>query len=292
MYVWACAVRFNVAKDLPPDWLAIQVLPWKHVSSLERKLKQRESRYFLLFISALFLRPFLAKVMSASGGIDYVVGSASFDFFAAEAAPSGSGHPPPVSELSSESPLAPPPAENQAGAAQSGYAIPATVILVTIGALLLLAGGLKLCAFIRQRKKRKNYMYATDNMHVRVEPTSSAMPLNNNNNYTVLQQSGYDYKTCRCPHHDWSTMLPLTDLDSPAKTRPQQPRLRELVRIADVLDHGLQQDERSTDGEKREGEGEGGRDTETTSLSSSKSGDGGERAQRMTVVEVELHSQD
>ena len=226
--------------------------------------------------------------MSASGGIDYVVGSASFDFFAAEAAPSGSGHPPPVSELSSESPLAPPPAENQAGAAQSGYAIPATVILVTIGALLLLAGGLKLCAFVRQRKKQKSYMYATDNMNVHVEPTSSAVPLNNNNNYTVLQQSGYNYKACRCPHRDWSTMLPLTDLDSPAKTRPQ-PRLRELVRIADALDCGLQQDERSTDGE---GEGEGGRDTETTSLSSSTSGDGGERTQRMTVVEVELHSQD
>ena len=231
--------------------------------------------------------------MSASGGIDYVVGSASFDFFAAEATPSGSGHPPPVSELSSESPLAPPPKENQAGGAPSGYAIPATVILVTIGALLLLTGGLKLCTFIRQRRKQKSYMYTADNMHVRVEPTSSAMPLNNNNNYyTVLQQSGYNYKACRCPHHDWSTMLPLTDLNSPgAKTRPQ-PRLRELVRIADAFDYDLQQDERSVDRKKKEGERDGGGDTETTSLSSSTSGDGGERAQRMTVVEVELHSQD
>ena len=214
--------------------------------------------------------------MSASGGIDYI-SSASFDFFAAEATPSGSGHPPPISELYSESPLDPPPTVNQAGAAQSGYAIPATVILVTIGALLLLAGGLKLCAFIRQRRKRQSYMYryATDTLDVCVEPTSSVVPLNN---YTILQQNGY--KAYRCPP-DWS-MLPLTDLDSP-KTR-QQPRLRELVRIEDALE-GLQQ-ERSY--KEREGEGEG--DTETTSLSSSTSG-GGECA-RMTVVEVELHSQD
>lgn len=227
--------------------------------------------------------------MSASGGIDYVVGSASFDFFAAEATPSGSGHPSHVSELSSEIPLQPPPTQNQAGGAQGSYAIPATVILVTIGALVLLAGGLKLCAFIRQRKRRKSYMYATDTMHVRVEPTSSAVPLTNK--YTVLQQSGYNYKTCRCPR-DWqSTMLPLTDLDSPRKTRPQ-PRLRELVRIADALDHDLQQQERNADRE-REGEGQGEGDTEMISLSSSTSGDGGrEHAQRMTVVEVELHSQD
>lgn len=215
--------------------------------------------------------------MSASGGIDYI-SSASFDFFAAEATPSGSGHPPPVSELYSESPLDPTPTENQAGAAQSGYAIPATVILVTIGALLLLAGGLKLCAFIRQRRKRERYMYqyATDTLQVRVEPTSSVVPLN----YTILQQNGY--KACRCPR-DWSMLhVPLTDLDCPKSQ--QQPRLRELVRIADALD-GLQQ-ERSD--REREGEGEG--DTETTSLSSSTSG-GGECAHK-TVMEVELHSQD
>ena len=202
-----------------------------------------------------------------SGGIDYI-GSASFDFFAAEATPSGSGHIPPISEFFSESPLDPPPTQNQMGGAQSSYAIPATVILMTIGALLLLAGGLKLCTFIRQRRKRYSYMYATDK-HMHVESTLSAVPLNN---YTILQQSGY--KACRCPQ-DWS-MLPLTDVDSP-KTR-LQPRLREIVRIADALD-GLQQ-------ERNDSEGEG--NTET-SLSSSMSGDG--ECAQMTVVEVELHSQ-
>ena len=210
--------------------------------------------------------------MSASGGVDYF-SSASFDFFVAEATPSGSGHP---SELISESPLEPPPSENHAGATQSGYAIPATVVLVTIGALLLLAGGLKLCAFVRQRRKRQRYMYATDNMHVCVDPTSSAVPLNN---YTKLQPQS-SYKACRCPQ-DWC-MLPITDLDSP-KIRPR-PKLRELVRIVDALD-GLQQERRERE---RKSEGEG--DTETTSLSSSKSGD--DECAQMTVVEVELHSQD
>ena len=205
-----------------------------------------------------------------SGGVDYF-SSASFDFFAAEATPSGSGHPPPVSELHSESPFYPTPTETRSGAARSGYAIPATVILVSIGALLLLAGGLKLCTFIRQKRKRQSYMYTTD-MHV--EPTSSAMPLNN---YTKLQQQT-GYKACRCPQ-DWSIALPLSDLDS-AKSRPQLPRLRELVRIADALD-GIQQER-----DEREGEGA----TETTSLTSSTSGNG--ECAQMTVVEVELHSQD
>ena len=227
--------------------------------------------------------------MSTSGGIDYV-SSANFDFFAAEATPSGSGHPPPVYELYSESPLDPPPTENQTGAAHSSsYAIPATVILVTIGALLLLAGGLKLCAFIRQKRKRQSYMYATDTLHVRVDQTSSlnsAMPLKLNNNYTLLQQQS-GYNACRCPR-DWSTLptTDLSDLDSP-NTRPQ-PRFRELVRMADALD-GLQaQGERSN--RERNGEGEGEGDTETTSLSSSVGGNG--ECAKTTVVEVELHLQD
>ena len=208
-----------------------------------------------------------------SGGVDYI-SSTSLDFFAAEATPSGSGHPPPISEFFSESPLEPPPTENQTGGAQSSYAIPATVILVTIGALLLLAGGLKLCAFIRQRRKRQSYMYTTDK-HMRVESTLSAVPLNN---YTILQQNSY--KACRCPQD--CSMLPLTDLDSPKMVKSRlQPRLREIVRMADALDD--LQHERSD--REREGEGEG--DTETTSLSSSMSGDG--ECAQMTVVEVELH---
>ena len=199
--------------------------------------------------------------MSASGGI-------GTDFFAAEATPSGSGYPPPTM---SESPFYPTPTEAEAKAsAQSGYAIPATVILVSIGALLLLAGGLKVCAFIRQRRKRQSYMYTTD-MHVELESSSSAMPLNN---YTKLQQQT-GYKTCRCPQ-DWSiNTLSLMELDS-AKSR-RQPRLRDIVRIADAFDR-IQQERSDTEGDAC---------SETTSLSSSKSGDG--ECGQMTVVEVELH---
>ena len=211
-----------------------------------------------------------------SGRIDYDNddGSASA-VFSEEATPSGSGlshfYEFSRSVVFSESPLHPPPTES-AAYSSSSYAIPATVILVSIAALLLLAGGLKVCGHIRQsRRRRQSYMYT----HADGNP----LPLN----IKSIKTSGYE----TCPHgytHTRWSMLPLEEHHQVTRTG-QQPSLREAVRIADAMD--------AADAENEEIVGES-KTTSLTSLDSSTCGDVNTRTPSLTTVavEVELHPQD
>lgn len=137
------------------------------------------------------------------------------------------------------------------------HIIPAVVIIVSIAALLIMAGGFKVGGLIRQRRKRHSYKAPS---HVHME--SNAVP---------LMKPCHPFNT---GHKDypqgWST-LPLVGQD----TAVRQPSLREAVRIADALDE-VHHEEVGAE-----------MMTEITSLDSSTYGD--ITSAQTTVVEVELH---
>ena len=200
-----------------------------------------------------------------SGGIDYgsAVASGGEWLFSDEATPSGSGRlfaydsmPPSAEERPLDSPT------SEAANLSGSYAVPAIVIVVSIAAMLLLAGGLKVCAHFRERsKRRQSYKYSyTRAPRMRTESTTPT---------SSLHSTGYN----GCPN--CNSQVQLTDISS-----RQQPSLREAVRIADALDQEINKEKflelATMDSE------------ETSSEDSSTCGDNA--PVRSKVVEVEVHS--
>lgn len=212
-----------------------------------------------------------------SGRIDYD-GSANY-IFPEEATPSGSGRSPfyDFSGLvaNSESPLGPHAVE-PTSYSSSSYAIPAIVIVVSIAALLLLAGGLKLCGHIRLQRKRRSYEYRR---------ATSKDGEGNSALLGVKTSNTEGYKTClHANGTEWST-LPLEKLHRTTTGQIGQPSLREVIRIVDALDAELHQDTENIV------ETEMDRQADTTSLDSSTCGDFSTSSQMTVVVEVETYSQ-
>ena len=198
-----------------------------------------------------------------SGGLDYGSAAASGEkwLFSDEATPSGSGrHDSLMPPSANEGPLDSPTTE--AANLSGSYAVPAIVIVVSIAALLLLAGGLKACAHFKERsKRRQSYKYSyTRAPRMRTESTTPT---------SSLHSTGYN----SCPN--CNSQIQLTDISS-----KQQPRLQEAVRIADALDQEMNK-EKLLELTRKDSE-------ETLSVDSSTCGDNA--PVRSKVVEVEVHS--
>ena len=263
----------KAVKDLLSDWYVSVLRHGNRDPALEIA---REQQKLFNNCNIAQLLDFFQVRESMSGRIDYD-GSAN-SIFPKEATPSGSGHAP-FYEFSwlvanSESPLEPP-AVQPSSYSSSSYAIPATVIVVSVAALLLLAGGLKLCGHIRLQRKRQSYEYKR----------ATSKP--GDGNPTLLGIKTFNaagYKTC--PHgngNEWS-VLPLEELHRETAVHLRQPSLREAIRITDALDAELHQEEENNV------EAELDREGDTTSLDSSTCRDFGTSSQTTVVVEVEVHS--
>ena len=193
-------------------------------------------------------------------------------FFFEEATPSGSGQHPrfdnAVGGRFSESPLGPPPTED-ASATSASYAIPAAVIVVSIAALFLMIGGLKVCAHLRRQAKRRNhYFHSSTAQCVNTQPNANSFPL-----MKPFLSAGYK----SCPH-EWSAISVPMATEYPF-SGIQRASLREAVRRVDAIEERSRERESNIDAEM----------AEITSMGSSTYGDDMRGAQQVTVVEVEVH---